>query len=314
MASMIAPSRILLVDDDPDLLYLLKDALEHNGFQVATAYDGAEALALIAKAAPDLVVLDMAMPRMNGIEAVRRMRDQPALRHLPVILLSATATRDDKIEGLGLGADDFVMKPVDMSEFVARVKMVLRRTREGLDANPLSRLPGNAAIESSIREAVAAQRPLAVLYADLNHFKAYNDAYGYEAGDRVIRETAALLSALAEDSTRGVEFLGHVGGDDFILQTTPDRMEDLAAEIIKRFDAKAPGFYREEDRRRGGITSTDRQGRRCEFPFLSIAIGICHNTLRPLTSYAQVAQLGAELKKEAKNSPCSAYAVDRRRS
>ncbi len=309
-----APPRIVLADDDPDLLYFLKEALVREGFRVSTAYNGEEALALIPKAAPDLVILDMVMPRMDGIEACRRLRDNPTLRHLPVILLSATATREDKIEGLDLGADDFVMKPVDMSEFVARVKMVLRRTREGLDANPLTRLPGNVAIERRLRAVLDEQRPLAVLYADLNFFKAYNDAYGYEAGDRVIRETAALLGSLADDPSWGVEFLGHVGGDDFILQTTPERMEDMAAEIIKRFDAKAPSFYREEDLRRGGIVSKDRQGRRCEFPLLSIAIGICHNSLHPLSSYAQIAQIGAELKKEAKSNPCSAYAVDRRRA
>ena len=109
------------------------------------------------------------------------------------------------------------------------------------------------------------------------------------------------------------DFLGHIGGDDFIAITTPERMETLASKIVKRFDALAPSFYKEEDRQRKKIISSDRRGNAIEYPLLSVAIGICHNKLRPLTSYGHVVTIGAELKQAAKRQRGSAFVIDRRR-
>ena len=151
-----------------------------------------------------------------------------------------------------------------------------------------------------------------MLYIDLNQFKAYNDAYGYDEGDRVLKG----LSRVLVDQLRGgagAEFVGHIGGDDFIVLSTPDKMEALARLICDAFDAIVPSFYSEEDRKRGSILAKDRQGNMKEFPFLSVAIGICHTRERKLTGFAQVAHLGAELKKVAKGMPGSAYVVDRRK-
>ncbi len=305
-------ARILVADDEPDLLIIIREALEREGFVVETAPDGEQALARIKANAPDIAILDWRMPLMDGFQVCRKLREDPVFEHLPVILLSASATRDSKVEGLNIGADDFLTKPVDLLELMARVRMILKRTRQGLDANPLTRLPGNVSIETRIEEALAAGRPLAVLYLDLNQFKAFNDAYGYDAGDHVIKATGQLLLRLTREE--GPEtFVGHIGGDDFIVTTPPDRMEPLAERVICEFDRIAPGFYSEEDRRRGKIVARDRKGNLVEFPLLSIAIGICHNRYRSLASFAQIAQLGTELKKHAKEQPGSAYVIDRRR-
>ena len=305
--------RLLVADDTPDLLTLITDSLRLEGFSVEGAADGQQALEMIRRDPPDAVILDLWMPRLDGFGVVRALKEDPLLQHLPVLIMSAAGSRDNKIQGLDLGADDFITKPIDLPELAARVKMVLRRTRQGLDANPLTRLPGNSTIQARIAAAVAAGGPLAVLYADLNSFKAYNDAYGYEAGDRVLRETARVI--LESVRARGVpasDFVGHIGGDDFLVVTDPERMEALAQEVTARFDRCAPAFYKEEDRARGRILSKDRQGNEVEFPLLSIAVGVCHNTLKPLTSYAEVSALGAELKKVAKREPGSAYFIDRR--
>lgn len=304
--------RILLADDEPDLLQILRDNLAAEGYAVETAANGEDALASIRADAPDLAILDLRMPRVDGFGVVAELRKDPVLQHLPVIILSASGTREIRVEGLDLGADDFVAKPVDLPELKARVRMILRRTREGLDANPLTRLPGNVSIETRVESALASGQALAVLYIDLNQFKAYNDAYGYDAGDRVIKATGRLLLALAREG--GAEdFVGHIGGDDFIVLSKPERMEALAKRVIKEFDAMVPGFYKEEDRKRRKIVSTDRQGRVLEFPLLSIAVGVCHNAYRPLNSYAQVSQLAAELKRHAKAKSGSALVIDRRR-
>ncbi len=307
-----ARPRILVADDEPDLLTVLKAALEKEGFAVETAVDGREALAAIRADPPDIAVLDLRMPILDGFSVCAELRKDPLYEHLPVIILSATATRDSKVTGLNLGADDFIAKPVDFLELLARIRMILKRTRQGLDASPLTRLPGNISIETRIAEAVSTGRPLAVLYLDINQFKAYNDAYGYDAGDRVLKATGLMLLRLAREDPGAGDFVGHIGGDDFILISTPERMEKLARRVIAEFDAMAPGFYKEEDRSRGKILSVDRRGKTQEFPLLSIAIVICHNARKPLTSYPQVSQLGAELKKHAKRRPGSAYVVDRR--
>ena len=305
-------TRILIADDEPDLLQIMRDTLETKGFVVETVDDGQEALKAIRANPPDIAILDLRMPRKDGFAVCRELRGDPVFEHLPIILLSASGTRDFRVQGLDMGADDFINKPVDMIELLARVRMLLKRTRQGLEANPLTRLPGNVSIETSIDDALAEKKPLAVMYLDLNQFKAYNDAYGYDAGDRVIKTTGNLLLELVRDNPAAGDFLGHIGGDDFIIVTHPDRMETMAKKIIKLFDALVPQFYNEVDRARKKILSTDRQGKTLEFPLLSIAIGICHNKLHALTSYAQISELATELKKHAKQNQGSSYALDRR--
>lgn len=305
--------RILVADDELDLLRVVCDSLEAEGFSVETASNGREALRLIRANPPDIAVLDLRMPFLDGFEVCRELRKDPLYEHLPVIILSASGSRSSKVTGLELGADDFITKPVDLPELLARIRMIIKRSRQGLDANPLTHLPGNVSIETRIQEALAAQRPLAVLYLDLNQFKAYNDAYGYDAGDHVIKAAARMLLKIARETPDSGDFVGHIGGDDFILLTDPARMEALAGRILREFDEMAPGFYKDEDRRRKKIVSTDRQGKIREFPLLSLAIGICHNRHRSLSSYAQISELGAELKKHAKRQAGSAYVVDRRR-
>ena len=305
--------RILLADDEPDLLALMKETLERQGFSVSTALDGVEALAAIRQDPPDIAVLDLIMPRADGFTVCRELRKDPLFAHLPIVILSASGSRDSKVEGLDLGVDDFITKSVDIRELLARIRMILKRTRQGLDANPLTRLPGNRSIESRIEDALGQGRPLAVLYVDLDQFKAYNDCYGYEAGDHVLRTLANILVKVSREQEASPDFVGHIGGDDFIMLSDPRRMEDVARRIITEFDAAAPNFYNEKDRQRGRIISTDRQGNVKEFPLLSVSIGICHNANRRLESLAHISQLGAELKKAAKEQPGSKYLVDRRK-
>jgi diguanylate cyclase (GGDEF)-like protein len=305
--------RILVADDEPDLLQIMRETLEREGFEVETAEDGQRALQAIRSRAPDIAVLDVRMPKLDGFGVCQQLRDDPLYEHLPVILLSASGTRDNKVAGLNLGADDFITKPVDVPELLARIRMIIRRNRQGLDASPLTHLPGNVSIESHIDQKLDAKAPLAVLYIDINQFKAYNDAYGYDAGDHVLKATGELLIRLTHQGEHAGDFVGHIGGDDFIVICEPGKMEDLAAKIIAEFDRVSPSFYRETDRKAGKILSTDRQGRIREFPFLSVAIGICHNGHRGLSSYAEISQLGAELKKAAKAKAGSAYSLDRRK-
>lgn len=186
-------ARLVVADDQDDLLDMMVDALGMEGYQVRGARNGAEALDMVKADPPDIVVLDLNMPQKTGFEVCKELKDDPSFQHLPIIMLSGTTELDDKVQGMELGADDFVTKPVNLVELLARIRMILRRTRQGLDANPLTRLPGNVSISGRINQAIISKKPLAVLYFDLNNFKAYNDIYGYKAGDEVIKATAKLI-------------------------------------------------------------------------------------------------------------------------
>lgn len=305
--------RVLIADDQMELLMLMKETVEDAGFEVFTASDGQEALKVIFDTSPDIAVLDYDMPIKDGLSVAQSLKDNPLFAHIPVIICTAYSEKRTKLKGLSMGIDDYLIKPVDTDELVARIRMILKRNKLVLDTNPLSKLPGNPSIQARVEREIQKNLPFAVLYLDLNNFKAYNDTYGFESGDRVIKATANLLVKLTIRNETSEEFIGHIGGDDFIIVTSFEKAEDLARRITAAFDEIAPSFYSKEDRERGTIVSTDRQGNIKKFSFLSIAIGIVHNRLRPILSFAQVSSIGAELKKAAKTAEKSHYIIDRRK-
>ena len=303
-----ATVRVLITDDDANIRALLQDVLETVGYMVDTACDGQEALEKITRQPPDLVLLDVEMPIMTGWEVVSKLKADALLQHVPVLMLTSLSRAEDKIQGLDLGADDYLTKPFNAGELLARVRSSLKRKRGDLEANPLSRLPGNIAIEREINARIASGAKFAVLYADLNNFKAFNDRYGFKRGDEVIQKTAQILLA-----ARAIgDFVGHVGGDDFILVTTLEHAEPACSKVVADFEAMAPSLYDPEDKARGFIEVVDRKGVLSTFPFVGVAIGAVTNERRPLTAIGQISALGAEMKKVAKRTVRSSYAFDKR--
>ena len=302
---------ILVADDEESMSMMLEEALRTCGYGVIRAQNGLEAFQKVQAQSPDLVLLDVQMPVMDGFTACQKIKSDLLLRHIPVIMLTAQIGVNNKVTGLDRGADDYVTKPFDLQELIARIRTLLRRTRQGLEANPLTRLPGNITIENEILVRVESQQPFAVLYLDLNSFKAYNDTYGFLKGDEVIRQTAKIILKEA-DKDRG--FVGHIGGDDFIVLTDPNTCEALCERVIERFDVLVPTFYSEADRARGYVQAEDRRGKKTQFPLLSIAIGVVTNQYKTLTSLGEVSSIGTEMKHFAKEKKDkgSAYAVDRR--
>jgi diguanylate cyclase (GGDEF)-like protein len=312
-AQLPSRPRVLLADDQTELLYLMKEMVEYSGFDVITATDGVEAMKAVFETHPDIIVLDYNMPRKNGLEVAQDLKNNPLFAHIPIMIVTAFGEKHAKLKGLSMGIDDYLIKPVDADELVARIRMILKRNKQVLDTNPLSKLPGNPSIQARVEREISKGGTFAVLYLDLNNFKAYNDIYGFESGDRILKATANLLVKLTIQNENSEDFIGHIGGDDFIVVTTYERSEELAKRIVHAFDEIAPSFYGKADRERGHIVATDRQGNIRKFPFLSIAIGIVHNATRPLQSFAQVSNIGTELKKGAKASDKSHYIVDRRK-
>lgn len=307
--------RILIVDDDEDIRMFLEVTLTLAGFEVLQATDGEQAIQRAIDDAPALVLMDMMMPRMDGMAAVRRLRSDGRTSHLPIILLTAKAQGDDKVAGLAAGADDYVTKPFDPDELVARVTATLRRASQMRSVSPLTGLPGNNRIEQEVQRRVDADGEFAILYADLNTFKAYNDHYGFLKGDEVIKMTAQCLVDAVAVHGDADSFLGHIGGDDFVALCTLEQAELVAAEVCRRFDEQAAEFYSPEDRARGHIETVDRRGEVRQFHIVTISIGVASSVGRTFVHASEPITLATEMKSYAKStsdSRVSNFAVDRR--
>ena len=307
-----AGERVLVVDDDPFIARLLEIELRAAGYDVRLASDGLEALETIGDWLPDLVLADVMMPNMDGFELTRRLRQDSRTATVSVIMLTARGLSADKLEGFSVGADDYIVKPFDTPELLARIRGVLRRAREMRAVSPLTGLPGNVRIESEIEGRVKAQEMFAILYVDLDHFKSFNDHYGFMRGDQVIQWTARLLQDVALDVGGASTFVGHVGGDDFVVVCQADVCEAIADEVIRRFDAKATDQYDDADRQAGFIEVTNRRGEIQKFPFVSVSIGIASTAQRSFSHYAEVVAVATEMKSFTKGTAGSSWAVDRR--
>ena len=305
--------RILVVDDDRNLRKIIQTNLELAGYDVTTAASGDEALSTLDSMQPDLVVLDVMMPLMDGYEVARRIRRHPANTHVPIIMLTAKAEVEDKLAGFEAGVDDYMTKPFGPQELLARVKAKIRRVEVDSSLSPLTRLPGNLAIEGELRRRIDDREGFAVLYLDLDNFKAFNDVYGFTHGDEAIQLVAATAIDVVRRRGTTLDFVGHIGGDDFIIVTLPERSEEIAREIIDMFDRDIRKLYNAQDLRQGYIETRDRRGTLNRFPIMSLSIAIISNDQRPLENYAQVGEAAAELKRYAKSIGGSAYVKDKRR-
>jgi len=304
--------KILIADDDPDIRDILKLTLEEENYEVIESRDGEEALKVIRSKPLDLVLLDHSMPKMNGRQVCNLIKKDLLLQHLPTIMVTGKGEISDKIDGIDAGADDYIVKPFEPKELLARIRMVLRRTQRDLEANPLTRLPGNVAILNELSSCIDKKMPFAVCYVDLDKFKAYNDKYGFEHGDEVIRETARILIGATKELGNPEDFVGHIGGDDFVIITTPNLSDQICEKVIRDFDKISPSFYSQEDRDNGFIIGYDRQSKIHKIQLLSVSIGVVTNEMRQITHVAEVGEIGAELKKLAKSQEKSNYVKDKR--
>ena len=303
--------KILTIDDDPDILDVLELTLSEQ-YDVFQAGNGEEGLHVLQQKNPDLIICDYTMPVMNGRDFCKALKRDILLRHIPIIMLTGRGEVHDRISGIESGADDYIVKPFDPNELLARIKMILKRTVSSLDANPLSHLPGNTSIMEEFQKNIDSKNPFAVGYADLDKFKVYNDVYGFEKGDEVIREVARILIRVVREIGGTTAFVGHVGGDDFVFIISDNLIDQACQKIVENFDKEIPNFYNKKDYEAGYISGKDRQGKEQRFGLLAISIGIVSNTANEITHVAQISEIAAELKKFAKGIDGSNFVRDKR--
>ncbi len=305
---------IVVADDDEDIVRFVEVNLRLEGYDVVTVSDGEQALGTTFDQMPDLVLLDVMMPKMDGFEVCQRLRSDPRTKGISVIMLTAKSLSADKVVGLTAGADDYMIKPFDPIELIARVKSALRRASEMKGLNPLTQLPGNVAVQEEVGRRVARGAPFALMYFDLDNFKAFNDHYGFLRGDEAIKLLAECICGALNELAEADSFCGHIGGDDFVAISAPEHAEDVVKEVIGRWDERITGLYDANDLARGYIEVPDRQNLPHRYPVTTVSVGIAMNTQRLISSHWEAAEIAAEMKQFAKRDTRSSYWIDRRSS
>lgn len=308
-----ATDRVLVVDDDPGVVEMLRGVLRAGGFEVETCSRGENVVERAAEWAPDVILLDIMMPGLDGVSVCRRLRSDYATSGVCIVMLTAKVSAADRLIGLRAGADDYVTKPFDPDELVGRVRAALRRSRERTALSPLTGFPGNTHIHETLKQALLREEPFALMHVDIDGFKAFNDYYNVLRGDRAIRLLGECLHEALKRSEAHRSFLGHVGGDDFTVIIEADGAIPVAEKTIELWDLRAPELYDEEDRERGYIRVRDRLKRTLKFPLVSISIGIATNSHRNFTSHLDAADVAGEMKRVAKRDHFSSFAIDRRK-
>lgn len=309
---MASGRKILVVDDEPHIRKILQFLLQREGLQVELAENGEAALEAVQRFAPDLILLDVMMPKMDGFSVLQHLRGNIQTSWIPIIMLTAKGESSEKVRGLKGGANDYLTKPFNHDELMLRISNMLDWGQVQRDANPLTGLPGNRAIEQELQRRIQSGAAFSFLYLDIDNFKGFNDYYGYSRGDEAISFLARLLTRTVEAEADPRAFIGHVGGDDFVVVTTPEHAESLGQHLIESFDAEVSSLYDPEDRERGYVRVHNRSGAEVMLPMLTLTVALVTGSAEQFPHTARLSDVAAELKSYGKTVTGSVLIKERR--
>ena len=270
-------SRILVVDDEPLIVEMIEETLTDDGHEIFKAYSGEEALQKVDQEMPDLVVLDLMLPGMDGLEVSRQMQNEARFNHIPIIMLTAKSAISDRIAGYERGADDYITKPFDADELLIRVRAQLQHLNRE-DRSELTGLPGSRAVQEEIEDRTAdPDEQWSIIYTDIERFTAYNEVYSFAEGDELIRQAAHCLKQAVEQHGNPGDFLGHVGGDDFVVLTTPDKSQAITQQAGQLFDQVVPDHFTATDRANGFFTFLNHNGEAVKMPIVALSFDVVDN-------------------------------------
>jgi diguanylate cyclase (GGDEF)-like protein len=304
--------KVLVVDDDPEVIQILGINLAHANFDVISARNGAEALAMAAKERPDLILLDIVLPDLDGLDVCRQLKETPPTRNIPIIAISAKTESEDRLAAIAAGIEHYITKPFAPAEVVALVQNSFKRLEQDDDADSLTCLVNRAQINSRVTAQIKQNKPFAVINLDIDHFRVFNSVYGFDQGDRAIQLLADILYEAVKLFGNPDDLIGHCEGDDFIVVSTPQKARILCQTIIANFDSRVRALYKPEDLERGYIEYQGRLGQREQCPMVSLSVAVVTNEKRTFSSPLQVSEVAAELRNYLRNFPGSNYYFDRR--
>lgn len=288
-------SRILIVEDDIDISNMLKIYFKSQGYEVDTALTGPDALERTRLGLPHLIVLDIMLPGMDGYEVCRVLRTQTRTSHIPIIFLTQKDERSDKLQGLELGADDYITKPFDIEELKLRAQNAIARAERESLTDPRSGLPSGRLIEEQLKKIIR-QSDWELMDLRIEHFEPFREVYGFVAGDDVLRFTAMLLGEVIDQVGSPTDFIGHPGGDNFVIITSQKDAPTLRAEIASRFTEQVPTHYSFMDREQGYLAAgADGEHR---VPLMQISIGSVNPTTHQFADIREITELAAEARRK----------------
>lgn len=292
----MSKARLLIVEDDNDIATMLRIYFASQGYEVDIASRGSEALEKTRQSLPHLIILDIMLPDFDGFEVCRTLRTNTRTSHVPIIFLTQKDERSDKLQGLELGADDYITKPFDIEELKLRVQRAIARSEQQSLTDPRSGLPSGRLIEEQLRRIIQSEG-WALMDLRINSFSAFTEVYGFVAGDDVLRFTAMLLNEVVDQLGTPQDFIGHVGGSNFILITTQDRAEAIRKTIKERFAQEVLAHYNFLDREQGYLLITDDSGRVVKAPLMTLAVGMISPKEHAFTDIREITELAAEARR-----------------
>jgi diguanylate cyclase (GGDEF)-like protein len=290
-------ARLLVVEDDIDIGNMLKIYFSGMDFDVDVAVRGSDALEKTKQVLPHLIVLDIMLPDIDGYEVCRSLRTNMRTSHIPVIFLTQRDERSDKLQGLELGADDYITKPFDIEELKLRVQGAIRRSERESLTDPRSGLPAGRLIEEQLRRIIR-QKGWALLDARVNNFEPFKDVYGFVAGDDVLRFTAMMIGEVVDEVGSTSDFIGHAGGDNFIVITTEEKAEAMKARLKERFDNEVLTHYNFMDRQQGFVQAPAADGTTVKVPFMTMSVGIVSPSSNSFADIREITELAAEARRQ----------------
>ena len=290
-------SRLLVVEDDIDIGNMLKIYFSGMEFEVDVAVRGSDALEKTKQSLPHLIVLDIMLPDIDGYEVCRNLRTNMRTSHIPVIFLTQKDERSDKLQGLELGADDYITKPFDIEELKLRVQGAIRRSERESLTDPRSGLPAGRLIEEQLRRIIR-EKGWALLDARVNNFEPFKDVYGFVTGDDVLRFTAMLIGEVVDELGSTSDFIGHAGGDNFIIITTEANAPAIKARLKDRFDKEVQTHYNFIDRQQGFVQAPASDGSTVKVSFMTMSVGIVSPSVHSFADIREITELAAEARRQ----------------
>lgn len=302
--------KILIIDDTIDIAQMLNFYFQAQGFETKMVHRGGDGVVAARSWAPNLVLLDINMPDMDGYEVARTMRQNLRTSHIPIMFLTERNEKSSMMIGLELGADDYITKPFDMELLYMKCINALKRANLESLTNPVSGLPGSQLIEEQLKQLL--RKPSwSMATCTVNSFGPFNDVYGFVAGDDALKTIGMLLTEVVNEKGGDDDFIGHVGGADFLITTTPERVRPLCEAAIVRFDRDVPLLYSYQDRKAGYMTLQEPGGGQRTVPLMSLSIGVIGQAQGPFTDIRELTEVAAEAKQKARQASGSSVYIER---